>query len=285
MRRLPSCCETTRERFGYAILIDCHSMPSASMAPRRRPRPDFVLGDRFGASCDCKLTRFMKDVLQRRRLRGADQPPLCGRLHHRALRQPGARRARVQIEINRGLYLDELTLAKSGFAEAAARPAEPGRRRCSRAARCCSSGAQPRNRSSIDRPNCRAMRIIHAAAQQVGASSSSTAIRLLTRQWPSASPARTRTSKLQATRQRKRAVRVTNGPSLGRKRPRRATTTRAELAMSHRKTYGCVAQYSNAFFAELHLPNRQGLRKGWLTAWASFSDAKKGRSRRRTAQV
>ena len=44
--------ETTRRRFGYAILIDCHSMPSASMAPAGGPRPDIVLGDRFGASAD-----------------------------------------------------------------------------------------------------------------------------------------------------------------------------------------------------------------------------------------
>jgi len=31
--------ETTRARFGYAILIDCHSMPSASMAPAGAPGP------------------------------------------------------------------------------------------------------------------------------------------------------------------------------------------------------------------------------------------------------
>ena len=64
--------------------------------------------------------------------------------------------------------------------------------------------------------------------------------------------------------QRKRAVRVTNGPSLGRKRPRRATTTRAKLAMSHRKSYGCIATFSNANFAELHVRKRRPRRKGSL---------------------
>ena len=64
-----------------------------------------------------------------------------------------------------------------------------------------------------------------------------------------------------AIRQRKRAVRVTNGPSLGRKRPRRATTSRAEPVMSHRKTYGCIAAFSNAIFAELHVQNRRPRQK------------------------
>ncbi len=36
--------EETRARFGVAVLIDCHSMPSALSVP------DIVLGDRYGAS-------------------------------------------------------------------------------------------------------------------------------------------------------------------------------------------------------------------------------------------
>ena len=47
-----------------AVLIDCHSMPSASMGQPIGARPHFVLGDRFGTSCDTKLTRFMRDILQ-----------------------------------------------------------------------------------------------------------------------------------------------------------------------------------------------------------------------------
>ena len=35
--------EETRVRFGVAVLIDCHSMPSALSVP------DIVLGDRYGA--------------------------------------------------------------------------------------------------------------------------------------------------------------------------------------------------------------------------------------------
>src|SRR3954451_16332034 len=37
--------------FGAAVLVDCHSMPSAAGAKDERPRADVVLGDRYGTSC------------------------------------------------------------------------------------------------------------------------------------------------------------------------------------------------------------------------------------------
>src|ERR1700681_2628593 len=36
---------------GAAVLIDCHSMPSATGTKDERQRPDIVLGDRYGTSC------------------------------------------------------------------------------------------------------------------------------------------------------------------------------------------------------------------------------------------
>ena len=44
---------------------------------------------------------------------GEPQQALCGRLHHRALRQPGRRPARDQLEINRALYMDERRFERS----------------------------------------------------------------------------------------------------------------------------------------------------------------------------
>src|SRR4026208_1283231 len=37
--------------FGAAVLVDCHSMPSSAGHKDERPRPEFVLGDRYGTSC------------------------------------------------------------------------------------------------------------------------------------------------------------------------------------------------------------------------------------------
>jgi N-formylglutamate amidohydrolase len=110
--------ETTRRRFGYAILIDCHSMPSASMAPAAGPRPDIVLGDRFGASADCRITRFLKDGLTALGYEVHMNRPYAGGYITEHYGRPAREVHAVQIEINRGLYLDELTLRPTaGFEE------------------------------------------------------------------------------------------------------------------------------------------------------------------------
>ena len=81
--------------------------------PRRRGRlrPDFVLGDRFGTSCMPRAHRLAAHAAAAR-LHRVPQQALCGRLHHRALRQ-AARAPALQIEINRGLYMDETSFDKS----------------------------------------------------------------------------------------------------------------------------------------------------------------------------
>ena len=110
--------ETTRRRFGYAVLIDCHSMPSASMAPAGGPRPDIVLGDRFGASADCKITRFLKDALSGLGYEVHMNRPYAGGYITEHYGRPARDVHAVQIEINRGLYLDEITLKPTaGFAK------------------------------------------------------------------------------------------------------------------------------------------------------------------------
>jgi N-formylglutamate amidohydrolase len=102
--------EDTRRQFGYAILIDCHSMPSALMAQAGGPRPDFVIGDRFGASCDSRLTRFVKEAIT---ALGHDvqlNRPYAGGYITEHYGRPSRGTQAIQLEINRGLYLDETTL-------------------------------------------------------------------------------------------------------------------------------------------------------------------------------
>ena len=77
--------------FGTAVLIDCHSMPSIAGAKDDRPRADIVLGDRYGTSCVPIVVGDRRRDVPRARLCGEPQQALCGRLHHRALRQPGRR--------------------------------------------------------------------------------------------------------------------------------------------------------------------------------------------------
>jgi N-formylglutamate amidohydrolase len=104
--------EATRAHFGYVVLIDCHSMPSASMGQPPGGRPHFVLGDRFGASCDAKLTRFIRDVLQAAGYDVQINRPYAGGFITEYYGHPARGVQCLQLEINRALYLDEATLRK-----------------------------------------------------------------------------------------------------------------------------------------------------------------------------
>jgi N-formylglutamate amidohydrolase len=105
--------EGTRKRFGIAVLVDCHSMPSTSMGQPQGGRPHFVLGDRFGASCDARLTRFIRDILQGAGYDVQVNRPYAGGFITEHYGNPGHGVQSLQLEINRALYLDEATLAKN----------------------------------------------------------------------------------------------------------------------------------------------------------------------------
>jgi N-formylglutamate amidohydrolase len=108
--------EETRRRFGYAILIDCHSMPSAGMPGVSGPRPDFVIGDRFSASCDSRLSRLLRDSLVALGYDVLLNRPYAGGYITEHYGRPGRGVHAVQLEINRSLYLDENRLTpNSGF--------------------------------------------------------------------------------------------------------------------------------------------------------------------------
>ena len=102
----------TRARFGFAIVIDCHSMPSAAAAP------DVVLGDRLGLAAAAEVTAAAEFAFAGAGFRIARNAPYAGghttQLHGR----PGAGTHALQVEINRGLYLDEERVERGAhFAE------------------------------------------------------------------------------------------------------------------------------------------------------------------------
>jgi N-formylglutamate amidohydrolase len=103
--------------YGYAILIDWHSMPAAAAKAGGRDRPcDFVLGDRFGAACAGVLTQRVERELEAMGYRVARNSPYAGGYTPDHYGRPARRTHALQIEINRGLYLDETTLTPTaGF--------------------------------------------------------------------------------------------------------------------------------------------------------------------------
>lgn len=118
-RALAGMINETRLAFGYCILIDCHSMPSAgALGSRdRRRRADIVLGDRFGTTCSPKLTEYVQSVLAGQGLVVMRNNPYAGGFTTYHYGRPADAVHTLQIEINRALYMNEERIEKNaGFA-------------------------------------------------------------------------------------------------------------------------------------------------------------------------
>ena len=109
--------DEAKARFGLAILIDWHSMPSAAAATSGRIGGcDMVLGDRFGAACAPALSRTVERLLSDLGYQVARNAPYAGGHTTEFYGQPRSGIHALQIELNRNLYLDEATLEPSpGF--------------------------------------------------------------------------------------------------------------------------------------------------------------------------
>lgn len=106
---------------GRVLHVNCHSM--ASMGDRTTedgevPRPDFVIGDRDGTTCAPAMTECVVTTLRGLGYSVAVNDPYKGFELVRRHGRPDEGRHSLQIEVNRGLYMDEATLSKTdGFLE------------------------------------------------------------------------------------------------------------------------------------------------------------------------
>lgn len=102
-----------KAQFGAAVLIDWHSMPSAAAkaASRRgRGKPDVVLGDRHGAACSSELANLVRREFEAAGRVVGMNAPYAGGYTTSAYGRPADNVHALQIEIDRGLYLDEARL-------------------------------------------------------------------------------------------------------------------------------------------------------------------------------
>lgn len=126
--RLTDLLDGARRRHGWAVLIDCHSMPSFGLrAPRGTPRArqrrhheplvaDIVLGDRHGRSCHPALMDRAQTILSDLGYRVTRNDPYAGGFCTSHYGRPHRGLHALQIEIKRSLYMDEQTLARTpGF--------------------------------------------------------------------------------------------------------------------------------------------------------------------------
>lgn len=105
-----------RARHGFAILIDCHSMPT----PAGPQPPQIVLGDRYGTSASGRLVDLIESHCRGAGWRVGRNDPYAGGFtteHHAA---PASGVHAVQIEIDRSLYMDPVRMLRhTGFSHVA----------------------------------------------------------------------------------------------------------------------------------------------------------------------
>ncbi len=112
--RLTGMLDLAYRRFGMAILIDCHSMPSRGAAPHGQSerQTDFVIGDLHGQTCDPSLSHLVVDTLRECGYAVRRNEPYSGAEIVRRHGRPAEHRHAVQVEINRGLYMNERRLQR-----------------------------------------------------------------------------------------------------------------------------------------------------------------------------
>ncbi len=153
--------EATRERHGVCLLLDVHSMPGASRAGvsaalagfgaaragalpvgaavslepggrvcrdgRASPGggqdgPDFVLGDAHGTACGAAAARLLETLLMDAGYSVSRNDPYAGGYVTRHYGRPREGVHVLQVEVARGLYMDETAIEKrAGFAVLRAR--------------------------------------------------------------------------------------------------------------------------------------------------------------------
>jgi len=101
--------------------LNCHSMPalSTSISPEGPgvPRADFCLGTRDGTTCDGEFTELVESCLVGMGYAVTIDDPYKGVELVRRYSDPLHRRHSLQIEVNRGLYMDEASITRhDGFA-------------------------------------------------------------------------------------------------------------------------------------------------------------------------
>lgn len=116
-RALRDLLDATRRRFGHYVLIDCHSMPSVG-GPHDpdagRQRADIVLGDCFASACSEAVITTVEQALKDQGYEVVRNKPFAGGFTTRHYGRPSQGLHAVQVEINRGLYMDETAIKPNG---------------------------------------------------------------------------------------------------------------------------------------------------------------------------
>lgn len=96
------------KKFGYCLLIDCHSMPSSICKIMDEAKPvDFCISNLFDQSCPTEFFEFLAASLTNKGYRVEYNRPYSGGFITFNYCQPRKNIYTLQIEINRSLYMKE----------------------------------------------------------------------------------------------------------------------------------------------------------------------------------
>ncbi|MES5047474.1 N-formylglutamate amidohydrolase [Rhizobium nepotum] len=121
-RELVRLLDKTYDTFGRVYHINCHSMPAVghvlSPDPAGTIRKDIVVGDYDGASSEPEFVQLVVSTLESFGYSVSRNVPFRGAELVSAYSAPAKNRHSIQIELNRKLYMDEVTREKNaGYGE------------------------------------------------------------------------------------------------------------------------------------------------------------------------
>ncbi len=103
--------DQTLAQFGTCLLVDCHSMPSLHSGAVGH-RADIVLGDCWGRSCHQNISDTAERAASIAGYSVRRNLPYAGGFTTRHYGQPTSGVHALQIEIDRGLYMDERSITR-----------------------------------------------------------------------------------------------------------------------------------------------------------------------------
>ena len=107
-KRLQQLVDKCVKKFGFCLLVDCHSMPSKICSIMNDGKNiEFCLGNLFEQSCPDDLANFLKNELEKRNYHTTFNCPYSGAFITFNFCQPRRKIFTLQVETNRSLYMEE----------------------------------------------------------------------------------------------------------------------------------------------------------------------------------
>ena len=107
-KRLAQLISTISQKFGFCFVLDGHSMPSKICSVMQEDKPiHFCIGTLFDQSCPTEISAFLENALSAHGYKVVMNCPYSGAFTTFNYCQPRKNIYTLQVEINRGLYMDE----------------------------------------------------------------------------------------------------------------------------------------------------------------------------------